>query len=230
MQDETSSFRRAVGQLLLGGIGLILLTFVCFRLGLNIATVGFAYLIVVALSSLIGSFTASVVLSLGAVALLNYFFAPPLFSARVYYPADVVAIIAFLTTSTIVAGLTAKAREKAEQAEVSRKALIDTIPAMVWSALPDGSRDFHSERWLDFTGLAAEEGSGNGWAAAFHAQDRATVMERWRSTLATGKSFEIRSLKGQLTNPGEVELFRRPNNAIRPAKAMRDRRAHVGRA
>ena len=58
----------------------MLLTFVCFRLGLNMATTGFAYLIIVALVSLMGSFTASVVLSIIAAGLLNYFFAQPLFS------------------------------------------------------------------------------------------------------------------------------------------------------
>ena len=219
MQDETSSFRRAVGQLLLGGIGLTRLTFVGFRLGLNIATVGFAYLSVVALLSLIGSFTASVVLSLGAVALLNYFFVPPLFSAHVDYPADVVAIIAFLTTSIIIAGLTAQTRKTAEQAEVSRKALVDTIPAMVWSALPDGSRDFHSKRWLDFTGLSAEEGSGNGWAVAFHAQDRATIIEKWRSAVATGESFEI---EARLRNAdGEYRWF------LVRAEPLRDERGTI---
>ena len=191
MLKETSSLQRGVLQLFLGGGGLILLTIICFELGLNISTVGFTYLIVIALLSLIGSFTASVVLSLSAVALLNYFFAPPLFSVRVDHPEDVMAIAAFLTTSIIVAGLTAKARKTAERAEASRKALVDTIPAMVWSAQPDGSCDFHSERWLDFTGLSAEEGNGNGWAAAFHAQDRATVIEKWRSAVATEESFEI---------------------------------------
>jgi K+-sensing histidine kinase KdpD len=144
--NGTSFFQRAVLQLFLGSCGLILLTFICFRIGLNILTVGFAYLIVIALCSLIGSFTASVVLSLGAIALLDYFFAPPLYTLRVDASEDIFAIAAFLTTSIIITGLAARARRTAEQILASKNALVDTIPAMVWSATPDGSRDFHSQR------------------------------------------------------------------------------------
>jgi PAS domain S-box-containing protein len=216
---ETSYLQRAVLQLFLGGCSLILLTIICFRLGLNIPTVGFAYLIVIALLSLIGSFTASVVLSLCAVALLNYFFAPPLFSVRVDYPEDVLAIAAFLTTSIVVTDLIRKARKTADQAEASRKALADTIPAMVWSALPDGSRDFHSQRWLDFTGLSVAEGTGDGWAAVFHAQDRATVMEQWRSAVATGGSLEVEARVRNTT--GEYHWF------LVRAEPLRDERGSI---
>ncbi|WP_171944974.1 MULTISPECIES: PAS domain-containing protein [Bradyrhizobium] len=168
-----------------------MLTFICFRLGLNIPTVGFAYLIVIALLSLIGSFSASVLLSFGAVALLNYFFAPPLFSFRVDYPEDALAITAFLTTSIIITSLTARVRRTAEQAQVSNNALVDTIPAMVWSATPDGSRDFNSQRWLNFTGLSAGEATGKSWATTFYAEDRPAVMEKWQLAVATGTPFEI---------------------------------------
>lgn len=62
-------------QFLFGGIGLALLTFVCLRLELNLATTGFAYLILIALLSLMGSLIGSLILSVVAVGLLDYFFA-----------------------------------------------------------------------------------------------------------------------------------------------------------
>lgn len=34
------------------------------------------------------------------------------------------------------------------------RTIIDTIPALVWSARPDGSAEFFNRRWLDYTGLA----------------------------------------------------------------------------
>jgi ABC-type transport system involved in multi-copper enzyme maturation permease subunit len=58
--NGTSFFQRAVLQLFLGGGGLILLTFICFRAGLNVPTVGFAYLILVSLLCVMGSFVVSV--------------------------------------------------------------------------------------------------------------------------------------------------------------------------
>jgi PAS domain S-box-containing protein len=49
ISSEFSTFRPSVPRYVLGGIGLALLTFVCFRLGLDLATTGFVCLILVAL-------------------------------------------------------------------------------------------------------------------------------------------------------------------------------------
>ena len=67
-------------------------------------------MILIALVSLLGSFSASVVLSIVAAACLNYFFVPPLFEFRVDDPDDIVRIAAFLTTSLVVTALTTKLR------------------------------------------------------------------------------------------------------------------------
>jgi PAS domain S-box-containing protein len=190
-RDWRSEARNFAAQCLSGGVGLMLLTFACFRLGLNMATTGFAYLILVALVSLMGSFTASVVLSIIAAGLLNYFFSQPLFSLSVEHPQDLFALLAFLTTSIVVTGLTDKVRKVAEEAQSSQKALINTIPALVWSALPDGSRDFYSQRWLEFTGLSAEEARTKGWAAAVYPEDQAAVADKWSSAVTTGEPFEV---------------------------------------
>ena len=102
---------RAFGaQFLLGISGLALITFVCFRLDFGVARTGFAYLIVVALASLLGSGSASVVLSIVAAACLNYFFAPPLFELRIDAADDMVRIAAFFTTSLVVTTLITKVR------------------------------------------------------------------------------------------------------------------------
>ena len=97
-------------QFLLGIAGLALITFVCFQLGFGLARTGFAYVILIALVSLLGSFSASVVLSIVAAACLNYFFAPPLFDFRIDAPDDIVRIAVFLTTSLVVTALTTKLR------------------------------------------------------------------------------------------------------------------------
>src|SRR5690349_22495744 len=69
----------AAAQFLSGIAGLAVITFVCFQLGFGEGRTAFAYLILIALASLLGSFSVSVVLSIVAVALLNYFFVSPLF-------------------------------------------------------------------------------------------------------------------------------------------------------
>jgi PAS domain S-box-containing protein len=75
--------------------------------------------------------------------------------------------------------------------KASQKAMIDTVPALIWRALPDCSRDFHSQPWLNFTGLDANEALGDGWTAAFHPHDGATVLDKWHQSVASGKPFEV---------------------------------------
>ena len=111
--------RNWAAQCALGCVGLASVTFVCFRLGLNITTTAFAFVIVLAGAALLGSFSASVVLSVVAVACLNFFFAPPLFDFRVDAPDDLVAMAAFVTTSLIVTALTTKLRQSRDAARAS---------------------------------------------------------------------------------------------------------------
>ena len=97
-------------QLMLGTAGLALITVVCFWLGVGVARTGFAYVILIAVVSLMGSLGASVVLSIVAAGCLNYFFAPPLFEFRIDAADDITRIAAFLVTSLVVASLTTRAR------------------------------------------------------------------------------------------------------------------------
>jgi cell division protein FtsW (lipid II flippase) len=76
MPSQITPFRRSAAQCLFGIIALTLVTFVCLRLKADLATTAFIYLAVIVLLSLIGSYFASVVLILMAVAGLAYFFAP----------------------------------------------------------------------------------------------------------------------------------------------------------
>jgi PAS domain S-box-containing protein len=97
-------------QLVLGAAGLALITVVCFWLGVGLARTGFAYVILIALVSMVGSLGASVVLSIVAAGCLNYFFAPPLFEFRIDAADDITRIAAFLATSLVVAALMTRAR------------------------------------------------------------------------------------------------------------------------
>jgi PAS domain S-box-containing protein len=110
-------------QFLLGIAGLALITFICFWLDFGVARTGFAYVILIGVLSLLGSFSASVALSIVAAALLNYFFAPPLFEFRIDAADDIVRIAAFLTTSLVVTALTTKRKRVERELAESRARL-----------------------------------------------------------------------------------------------------------
>jgi len=81
-----------------------------------------------------------------------------------------------------------RAEEGVRQSEDRLRLVIDTLPALVWSKLPDGSADFLNQRFREYTGLSLEEGLGWGWINAFHPEDRAE--EEWRAAFAAGEPFE----------------------------------------
>ena len=102
--------RPVAAQFLLGIAGVALVTFVCFHIGFGVGRTSLAYLTLIALVSLLGSFGVSAVLSIVAVACLNYFFVPPLFEFRIDDPDDIVRVAAFFATSLLVTALTTKLR------------------------------------------------------------------------------------------------------------------------
>jgi PAS domain S-box-containing protein len=96
----------SAAQLLFGVAALALVTWLCYRLRLSLATTAFAYLILVVLLSLTGS-SIPLILAILAVGFLNYFFAPSAFDLRVEEPVEV---IAFFITSLVVIGLVRRGR------------------------------------------------------------------------------------------------------------------------
>jgi formate hydrogenlyase transcriptional activator len=86
-------------------------------------------------------------------------------------------------------------RKRAEEAlqsnERNLSLTINTMPVMAWSARPDGSFEFLNQRWLDYTGLSAEEARGSGWAAAIHPDDLNRITDCLRAIRATGEAGEI---------------------------------------
>ena len=69
--------------------------------------------------------------------------------------------------------------------------VVDAIPALAWSAGPDGSADFFNQRWLDYTGLSAEQALGSGWQVAIHPHDLNDLVDYWRRVVASGQPGEI---------------------------------------
>jgi PAS domain S-box-containing protein len=68
--------------------------------------------------------------------------------------------------------------------------VVETIPAMTFTALSDGSCTFVNKRWTEYTGLSVEQSLGAGWQRAVHSEDLARYAEEWRISVATGRLFE----------------------------------------
>jgi PAS domain S-box-containing protein len=90
-----------------------------------------------------------------------------------------------------------RAEDGLRASERNLKLIIDTIPAMAWSARPDGSAEFFNQHYVDFVGLSAEQSGNWGWAAAVHPEGVSEVMATWQQITAS-----------ELPGEGEVRLRR----------------------
>jgi PAS domain-containing protein len=52
------------------------------------------------------------------------------------------------------------ADEASDAIEERLRLIIDTIPAIVWRKLPDGSADFLNRNFREYTGLSLKDGLG----------------------------------------------------------------------
>jgi formate hydrogenlyase transcriptional activator len=83
-----------------------------------------------------------------------------------------------------------RAEEALRRSEQHLRDVIETIPTMAWTALPDGANDFANRRWQEYTGITLEATSGAGWKSVFHPADIAVHAVKWQASLGTGKPFE----------------------------------------
>jgi PAS domain S-box-containing protein len=101
--------------------------------------------------------------------------------------------------------------------------VVDALPGLVWTALPNGQIDFLNQRWREYTGLSAEAAYGWAWQSSIHPEDLPQLLERWRSILASCEPGEmearLRRFDGEYrwflfrTNPLAGASARSPNGA-----------------
>ena len=81
--------------------------------------------------------------------------------------------------------------ERMKPFEDQLQTIIDTIPVVAWSMLPDGSIDFFNQQWTKYTGLAAEEALNWGWKVAKHPDDLPRILDVFERATESGEPFEV---------------------------------------
>ncbi|KRQ16210.1 PAS domain S-box protein [Bradyrhizobium manausense] len=118
----TTTLGRSATQLVFGSIALAAVTLTSLYIHSPFAATAFAYLVVIMLFSLMGSFIASSVLSIVAVAASAYLFTPSTFSLRIDDPTNLLVVVAFLTASIVGTHLIGRVRRERDAArEVAAK-------------------------------------------------------------------------------------------------------------
>src|SRR5213078_5014099 len=68
---------------------------------------------------------------------------------------------------------------------------VDTTPAFIHTARPDGYLDYFNRGWLDFLGKSLEEVCGWRWTESVHPEDVAELVQKWHAALASGEPLEV---------------------------------------
>jgi two-component system sensor histidine kinase KdpD len=141
---------RIAGHVALGASGVAAITAVCFPLHPDLAIPAFLYLLLVVLQSSVAEFAASAIVSVIAVATLDYFFVPPILAWDINRPLDGMTLATYLATSLVITRFAAQARNAARASESKRKALALLYEAacQLLSLEPEAAADERSLRVL----------------------------------------------------------------------------------
>ena len=95
----------------------------------------------------------------------------------------------------------AMASPRAGSEPLNIQLLVDSIPALIHTARPDGYLDYFNKPWLEYLGVTLDKVAGWNWTAFIHPEDLDGIVAEWRASLATGEVFEyetrVRNANGQ---------------------------------
>ncbi len=69
--------------------------------------------------------------------------------------------------------------------------IVESLPQLVWTTLPDGRHDYFNQRWYDYTGTRPGETDGSAWAELLHPDDFKRTWDHWLHCLETGEDYNI---------------------------------------
>jgi PAS domain S-box-containing protein len=80
----------------------------------------------------------------------------------------------------------------ADGLEPGFRTIAEAMPQLVWAAKADGTIDYFNRRWIEYTGLTVEELLGrDGAVGVVHPDELDQTWTRWKSSIATGKPYEM---------------------------------------
>jgi PAS domain S-box-containing protein len=77
------------------------------------------------------------------------------------------------------------------ESEMRWRTMAHSLPQLVWTCEAEGNCDFLSRRWVEYTGVPAEQQLGLGWIEQVHPEDRQRLTQCWQTAVATASDFEV---------------------------------------
>jgi PAS domain S-box-containing protein len=139
-----------------------------------------------------------------------YWILPPIGHLTIDSPIDQVKTAVFLVFGLVVSVIAEIYQRKRYKANIpereallrsSQKALreseerfqvmVNSMPQLGWVARSDGYITWYNERWYEYTGTTPEQMEGWGWQIVHDTLELPKVLDRWKTSIATGNPFEM---------------------------------------
>jgi PAS domain S-box-containing protein len=82
-----------------------------------------------------------------------------------------------------------RSEDALKKSEYILRMTIETMPALVWRATPDGRLDYVNERVRQYTGKSVADCALTGWVDLVHPDDCESLMATYQECFATGESY-----------------------------------------
>lgn len=77
------------------------------------------------------------------------------------------------------------------ESEAQFRTVANSIPQLAWTAAPDGSILWYSDRWYEYTGMDKADTDGDTWKTRVDPDGHEAVLKEWDDSIARGEPFEM---------------------------------------
>src|SRR5882724_2212211 len=160
----------------------------------------------VMLAAYFGGFWPGLLATILSAAAANFFLTGQLRSLHIANVNDIAAVVLFALVGTFISALSesfhraqrrlvAEERRRTETAlresEHRWQGLLEALPQLVWTALPDGACDYFSTQWTEFTGVLESGLLGWQWLATLHPDDREGTRRAWTASVQGPGKYDV---------------------------------------
>lgn len=83
------------------------------------------------------------------------------------------------------------AEQSLRESEQRFHSLADSMPQLVWTALPDGSVDYYNQRYREYREIRQVKGTAWEWSPVLHPDDKDATVRAWQHAISSGEIYQM---------------------------------------
>jgi PAS domain S-box-containing protein len=110
---------------------------------------------------------------------------------RARFTPDEIEVMRTVADQVAIAMQRLLVKRRLRESELFYRQTLESIPGMVFTTRPDGYCDYHSQQWVDYTGIPMSEHLGDGWNRLLHPDDRGRAFAAWQAAVAGRAPYDL---------------------------------------